>query len=439
MPAAGHCGKMDLHFTDFSAVLRSPPKLQDLIGETKDARRQGNDLLIIIPSYHDHYRLRKQLARLRGQKFQKFDIAIILASDDKFISTRGLSICQMKRKADYGFAGAVYAGQLFALSYGYKYYIFTDVDKVPHTSDSLGILYRSAERTGADFVFGNNLIKGYFFQSAGFFNFSNPHAVKSNCVFSLIRTSTLEKTGLYALPLYIGYEDVEFECRLRKSIRSSAHVDSIIYESYNSPAKSPFLASFGADAMGHMYVYPTLLCIYNSPQTASHIGLSRQARMFFSVLLSQKFSALRIPELLQYEKNASTCLPAKTSGQGVSQEISKTLLVGKIGQDYKNYTSNATLFNSLRILRAALTHSRDYRTSNYSPLFDFFIHDSFIVHDEKTSRDFLFEWKRKPPAPTKLLALLSALFDTAAALLKSAYFDAIGNVGIFQKYGARRH
>jgi len=428
---------MELEFDDFTSALRTPPKLSDLMLEKKDSRRKNNDLLIIVPSYHDHFRLNKLLRYLRMQTFQNFDVAIIFATDDDFIDAQGLPICQIKRKADYGFAGSVYTGQLFALTEGYKYYLFTDVDRVPHTPDSLGILYRTAEKENADFVFGNNLVKGYFFQSAGFFDFKNPQAVKSNCVFGVIRTSTLERTGLYALPLYIGYEDVEFEYRLLKCSRKTVYLPQTIFESYNSPAKAPFLNNFGKEKSGHMYVYPTITCIYNCPQTAIHLGIARAARIFFIMLLTQKLSALRIPELSQFEKNARACMLAKTRGSGTLQDVSRQQTSNSMPQDYQNYTSNAPFSNLSRILRATLLHSKNYPTSNYSPLFDFFLHDSFFVYDEQAGKTLLFEWKRKPGAFSKTLALLSALLDSSIALLKALFFDATGNLGTFQKYGVQ--
>jgi len=341
----------------------------------------------------------------------------------------------VKRKVDFGFAGSVYLGQLLALEGGYKYYLFTDVDRVPCDENVLQLLYDTAEKNQADFVYGNNMVKGYYFASGGFFNYKNPQVVKSNCVFGLIRASTLQKTGLYALPLYIGYEDVEFEYRLRKAMGSEAYLDRTIYESYSSSAKNAFLKNFGGDSMGYLYVYPTMVCLFGSPQTAHHLGLARMARMFFLVLLTQKFSALRIPALSALEKNARKRVFAKTHGSGISGEITVSKAENAIAVDYESYTANAPLGNSARILSAILSHSDGYKTSNYSPLFDFFIHDSFYVYDEGKKETLFFEWKRKPGIAAKALAFFSALLGTASAVFKAGCLDAAGNRGMFHKYG----
>lgn len=429
---------MELEFEDLGGFYRTPPALEDLVFEAKDQRRGKRELLIIVPSYHDHYRLGKFLACMKRQTFGGFDVAVILAKDDEFVDALGLTLCQVKRNVDAGFAGAVYLGQLLALEGGYKYYLFTDVDRVPHDEGVLQLLYDTAEKKQADFVYGNNILKGYYFDSGGFFEFKNPHVTKSNCVFGLIRTSTLERTGLYALPLYLGYEDVEFEYRLRKAIGAQAYLGRTIYERYCSSAKNAFLKNFRNGRMDNLYGYPTMVCLFNSPQTICHLGFFTKVNMVFLVLLVQKFSALRIPGLSRLEENARRGTLVKTHATGVSDEITTTRAETGIVEDYGNHIAHATVENSARILSAIFSHSVGYKTSSYSPLFDFFIHDTFYVFDEGQKATLLFEWKRKPGLAAKLLAFSSALIDAAAVLLRSQYLDAIGGKSMFDRYGEGR-
>jgi hypothetical protein len=426
---------VQVRFEDLTGFFRKPPGFDDLAFKVKDQRHGKNDILIIVPSYHDSFRLKKLLGYLKKQSLRRFDVAIILARDDEFVSEHGLSLCQIKRKVDCGFAGSVYLGQLLALKGKYKYYLFTDVDRVPHKSDVLALLHDTAEKHRADFVFGNNMVKGYFFPSGGFYEYENPLVIKSNCVFGLIRTSTLMETGLYALPLYIGYEDVEFEYRLRKAIKSQVYLDRTIYESYSSPAKNAFLKNFCGDAMGSMYVYPTMVCMFGSPQTASHLGLGRMGRMFFMVLLSQKFSALRMPELSKLEEGARRMQFAKTHAIGVSQEIFMRDAEKGIADDYKKYTANAPARNLHIMLSSLLRPAKNQAVSNYSPLFEFFMHDSFCVYDESRKRHILLEWERETGAYERVKAFCSALIGTALAIAKAAFLDLAGDRGMFDKYG----
>ncbi len=426
---------MQAEFQDMSQFFNAPPCFEEMVFESKDTRRKKNDVLIIVPSYHDNFRLGKLLTYLKRQDFKGFDVAIILAKDDKFVSSAGLSLYQIRRNMDFGFAGSVYLGQLFALREKYKYYIFTDVDRVPHTASVIGEFYCEAEKSGADYVFGNNLVKGYFFRSEEFFDFKNPLEIPSNCVFSLIRTDTILKTGLYALPLYIGHEDVEFEYRLRKAMRFPVHINKPAYESYNSPAKNPFLKNFGGNDMGYLYIYPTMLGIYNFPQASNHLGFFREFRVFFIMLLAQKFSALRVPALADFEKSAKKCRFARTSCKGVSSEISKRQVKKEEGEDYENYTPNAFSANVSFISRAILSHVKNRRMTNYSPMFEFFLSDSFYVYDEAERKAFMFEWKRIPGAATKIIATSSALFEALFASFRAQLSGVLGDQGIFAKYG----
>ena len=153
---------MKIEFRDFTGYLRAPPKLSSLLGKMNDLRgKKKGDVLIIIPSYHDGRRLRALLCELEKQSFRKFDIAVVYAKDDKFALGSRLPIIHAKRRGDFGFAGAVYAGQLLALKYGYRYFLATDVDKFPATLNALSLLYNEAEKGGTDYVRGK-FITGIF-------------------------------------------------------------------------------------------------------------------------------------------------------------------------------------------------------------------------------------------------------------------------------------
>ncbi|MCX8175395.1 MAG: hypothetical protein N3E51_04275, partial [Candidatus Micrarchaeota archaeon] len=96
---------MELRFHDLTDYFHHPPKLESLQGETKDCRRRKRgEVLLIIPSYHDSKRLKRMLDGLARQSFKKFDIAIIYASDDKFVPSRRLPIIHVRRKIDLGYA-----------------------------------------------------------------------------------------------------------------------------------------------------------------------------------------------------------------------------------------------------------------------------------------------------------------------------------------------
>lgn len=408
-----------------------------MAGPSKDSRKGRKEVLLIIPSYHDSFRLKKQLARLRRQSFRNFDVAIILAGDDKFVRVPGLTALQVKRKMDFGFAGSVCLGQLLALRDGYKYYMFTDVDRVPHGRRALAELFSEAARTGADFTYANKMTKGYFFPSAGFFDYENPSIDPSNCVFSLIRTSTLEKSGLYALPLYIGYEDVEFGYRVRLASRMNAHLDRVAYECYNSPAKNSFLRNFSRESFGSMYLYPTMICMFHSPQTASHMGFFDQWKMFFLVMLAQKFSALRVPALAELECRARLRKFGRVSGSKVSEDVSVLRIGRAMEQDYSTYSANSTVSNLAWIISQAVRPSKDYPISNYSPLFNFFMPDSLLIYDEGKRRTLEFAWKRRTSLPARLLALALSAWEATLATARSAALSAAGDAGIFGGYGMK--
>jgi len=102
-------GHVELEFDGLGSFYSSPPALEDLIFESRDSRREKiqpsigpaargeklrkAEMLIIVPSYHDHYRLGKLLAYLKRQSFRGFDVAVILAKDDEFVDGGDLALC----------------------------------------------------------------------------------------------------------------------------------------------------------------------------------------------------------------------------------------------------------------------------------------------------------------------------------------------------------
>lgn len=259
------CGQMRIDYQNLTQYVSSPPKLEEICGEVLDQRRkERGKILIIIPSYKDNERLSMMFERLRQQRCKLFDVVVVYAASDKWTDSKGLSVLHVKRKKELGFAGAVYLGQLLALKDKYKYYLMTDVDKYPHSKDSFALLYSNAEK-GYDYVRGKFTVLGAVYPFNKYVAMQKPLTPSWlwPVTWGLIRTDTLRKTGLYPLPLYVGSDDIEFHCRMRKAKLRELELDRVLCETY-----SPFLRLFKLVKHGgydRIDQYQMCVMFYNMP------------------------------------------------------------------------------------------------------------------------------------------------------------------------------
>ncbi len=436
---------MKIEFQDITKYFHKPPKLEELQGPTKDMRRElKGEVLLIIPSFHDKRRLSKMFKELSKQNFKKFDIAAIYAKDDKFIKNSRLSIIHVKRKKDLGYAGAVYLGQLFALKYGYKYYLATDVDKYPFSKDSLKLLYSSAEKNKADYVGGRFMFEGVLYQPDHLLKLKKPIFPQWHWEFiwSLIRTSTLLKTGLYPLPLYMGCDEAEFYYRLKKADLKCNVLDNMIFRTYFPHLKLFRLLEKGR--VDNTYHYQNLLSVYNMPQIfLSRLQLAAGslknkisnfalvlAWYFFAVELVQKLYEFRMPQLKKYRQKARKMRFEIASWEEPCTRIREIEKARKL-------EPQVAVKLDWPIIKKFLTSifKTHLQSSESLPLL-ILIADSCQINDTGKRKTYLLKWKTHLSFQRKILYVCLSAFDGAASLAKAVLKMASGN-HIFDGYGMK--
>ncbi|MBM3230004.1 hypothetical protein FJZ26_06235, partial [Candidatus Parvarchaeota archaeon] len=297
-----------IEFTDFTEHFKTPPSLYRLLGHVKDLRKGKAKVLVIVPCYGDSMRLEAFFKSMKRQEFKDFDILAVYGQHDRFVDSKGLSVIHARRKVDFGFAGAVYLGQLMAQKLGYKYFLATDVDRHPYSPKSLGILFESAIKTGAQCVFGGHLTKGAYSASEDkFIEQKNGRAAKGqtqpmsymSSVWWLISTSYLSKTGLYLLPIYLGSDDSEFEYRLRRAGGKIVQLSVPITYGYCALKGQKYASLLQNGGLDTTYFYADIFSNTNFP----HVFLPARGSLAYYMLvrayhfLVLNMLQLRIPKL----------------------------------------------------------------------------------------------------------------------------------------------
>lgn len=450
LDCSNSCGEcLEIEFQDLTKYYHHPPSLKELQGETDDRRRkEKGEMLFIIAAYHDNKRLAKMLDALSKQGFKRFDVAIIYAKDDKFLHDKRLSIIHIKRKTDLGFAGAIYLGQLVALKYRYKYYMATDVDKYPYSEKSIALLYDAAEKDGLDYVRGRFVFSGGNYPP----NVAVPTKTKLDTgkwfgktwpfLWGLTKTRTLEKIGLYPLPLYLGADDCEYDYRLARGHLKKANIDAAIFSTY-----FPFLKLFERikkDGVDNLYHYATLFSIYNMPQiymqtSSERLGVLEKIEkfaynvilFFLRVNLAEHFFEARDREFLKYRKNAGLTKFSIVNLKGMKDMV-KIKDIGRMDArerktelDFDLNLSMAGEFLNSIIDRPGRKSDRDILFSN-----------SVTITDYGTRRKCLLEWKKPVPIGMKLVYIILSILETIYHLT-IGLLNMLFNRHLFDKYGLR--
>ncbi len=177
------------------------PSLDEIVSESRDDRRGGQRrLAVIIPSYRDGAVLKAHLERLSKQTCRDFDVIAVYGEGDRFIAAPQASVLHIRRRFDIGSAGAFYAGEKKAIAEGYEYLIMADDDCLPESPHLLESIVESLKDSHVAYPrvsYGGEAARnGWIHHYAG------------------MRREVLERVGFSYLPLYMGGEDVELECRI---------------------------------------------------------------------------------------------------------------------------------------------------------------------------------------------------------------------------------
>jgi len=432
---------MKIEFRDLTGYLSHPPALDGLIGKVEDCRgKRKGDVLIIIPSYHDNYRLRALLRELGKQSFKKFDVAVIYAQDDPFARNGSLPIIHSRRKGDFGFAGAAYAGQLLALRHGYKYFLATDVDKFPARPDSLSLLYHAAEKGGFDYVRGKFIFEGLHLPPDRLIRLRSP--VFPSWLFpfawGLVRTEKLRKAGLYALPLYMGCDDLEFNYRLNQTGAKSCGIGEILFRTYYPGMRLLKVTKSGGQ--DGTYQYSRLVALRRMPeifllqfQSRNPLGMLKNAALvvlpyIFMIYFYQRMAEERMPVLLQYR--AKSAEGKLASAKIVLDEPAvKTAPVQRKGGE-PGIFAGASAGGLLLFLKLIANSPSELVYTDFFSV----IPDSFVAPCGKRGSAQQVIWKRKVRPLKKAVFAMLAACETAGAVVRGLWNMAWGK-HLFSEYG----
>jgi len=254
MPGKDAC----LEFEDFSRFIAKPPKYGGLFSDLKRRRpgRKGS-ILVILPAYGEaEAAIARHLRALSRQTCRDFDVLLVLGPMDKAVKKcpAGISLLQLHRKFDYGFAGAVYAGQRFAVENGYEYAVWADIDRLPEGNGYLAAMQKIAKRENADAVLGRYVVRPEKKSDA-----LPERRAEQTSLYSLVSARVFKKLGYTFLPIFMGADDVEYMLRLRTfsgesgvkvvetCLQNAATYRSVFYHDLVTGAKPRFFARFLSD------------------------------------------------------------------------------------------------------------------------------------------------------------------------------------------------
>jgi len=171
--------------------------------EKCDDRKGGaKGTAIIIPSNRGGALLQKHIAKLESQTLQDFDIIIVYGMECDFLPTPAwASILHLRRSWDFGSAGSFCAGEMVAVTEGYRKIILADDDCLPVSDDLIAKLSSALDHR----------------HSAKTQIHLPPRIGPMDTVFhqyGAIRSEVFEEAGYSYLPMYSGCEDLELEQRI---------------------------------------------------------------------------------------------------------------------------------------------------------------------------------------------------------------------------------
>ena len=431
---------MKIALRDLTEYFFHPPHLADLQGETLDRRRkERGDTLLIIPSHHDAKRLGRLLDELAKQTFRKFDIAAIYSADDEFVPNKKLSIIHVKRKADFGFVGAGYLGQLIALKDSYRYHMIFTANMPPYSPKSLEILHGLAEEEQADYVNGKFAYVGVQYPD-GSFKPTPPSisGIRWSALWSIIRTEKLKKIGLYPLPMYMGGDDTEYSYRLSGKCMKQLYPDEAIFKkTVRIQTMWRMISKGGTDST---YTYPGLFAARWMPEIAvsnSQNGFGGNLSQFlFTTLpllvpmhMKLKLFEARMPEFKVYGEKISQMRFVVPSIAKTSVVADMQLIPAKKGKAETEQLEQHKLSNILTVLSHFLNKLKATDRSFYMVLNDNF----YMVNPEDGNR-YLVRWKRNIPIPAKAWLLFFSTLDVLLLVARIAHNKLLGR-HLFDGYG----
>ena len=434
---------MGIKFSVLTKYQSTPPKLDELIHEAKDTRnKKKNEILVIIPCYHDSFRLNRYLDMLKKQVFRGFDIIIIFAKDDNFIDEPELPIYQVKRTIDFGIAGSVYLGQLFACLEGYKYFIFSDIDRIPYSETSIQDLYEAITSGDYEKASGDFICEGAFIPPSKIIKNENPAPViakgSATCSFSLIKVSVIEKIGLYFLPFYLGYDDFDYNYRMR-GVKEKYINKTIWCYLFKIEMKQMCNGYLGTSYTDPTYLFPDMQGMRMCPPALRHVSLLKYFKFVFGRNFMLELLKRRIPdEMAQFEKmlgNNEFCKVMFEFDEpilrydGVVENKEKYESVAK---ESKAVVSN---MNSLLSLLEAMWQS-DGTTTNKSSVIKFYAYNRIFYYDDIDAKKIqAYSWKKKISKVDKFIALSKALARTCVGLVGVYTFEMRGKKYPTLNYG----
>ena len=184
--------------------LNKGPGLEELAGEVVGMPKSGRTA-IIIPAHDDPEEMLAHLSALEKQSTSDFDVILVLSPsfpEERVCGTRPYGVVKILLRDNLGVAG-YYAGEIYALSKGYRSIIFADSDSLPVSQDLV-------EKLSAYAASSESRVFLPSMRSAD----SMPRRSHSMHWYGAMNRSVLEKTGLTYLPMFFGGEDEEMEQRI---------------------------------------------------------------------------------------------------------------------------------------------------------------------------------------------------------------------------------
>ena len=204
-----------LEFEDFTKYIASPPAYGSLFSDVesgKAAKREKGRILIVLPVYREKdAAIAAHLRCLMSQSCRDFDVLLVYGQSDPFFRKFDtlMRVRHAHRKFDYGFAGAVYAGQKFAAKSDYEYAMWSDIDRMPVGEGYIGKMLEEAERSKADVVLAD-----YAVAPADGKHGPPERKPEPTVLYSLFSTRVFSRIGCTFLPICMGADDAEYLARL---------------------------------------------------------------------------------------------------------------------------------------------------------------------------------------------------------------------------------
>ncbi|MFH0737711.1 MAG: glycosyltransferase [Candidatus Micrarchaeota archaeon] len=253
-------------------LLRAPD-LDEIASEIRDDRRKRKDTAVVIPSYKNPSLLKKHLSKLSEQTFKDFDAIVVLGGDDEALLERyEFGILYLRRKLDFGSAGAFYAGEKRAFEDGYRTIVLADDDCLPQGPDLLGNLVAKAQE--------KKVAKAQ--------RMDVPRKPRMAVLpqYGAITRDVFERVGFSFLPFYTGGEDVELEIRMN---RAGLNTDNFIEDRHCHPMMPTFLL-WPRYKLYHYFRNASFIAIISG--WPAHLGLA----MLCQLLLGSMFIAIGRPD-----------------------------------------------------------------------------------------------------------------------------------------------